>query len=77
MMAPRVTQIEKTLWAALAQLEEHGVLLRELEQRARTAEDVGGAERHGADAAQTGRVARQVKELLLGPMFRTSPGSSS
>ena len=68
-----VTEIERTLWAALAQLEEHGILLRELEQRARTGADPDAAARHGADAAQTGRVARQVKALLLGHMFSTAP----
>jgi two-component system chemotaxis response regulator CheB len=72
-----VTEIERTLWAALAQLEEHGILLRELEQRTRTGADPDAAARHGADVAQTGRVARQVKALLAGPMFRTAPHSSS
>jgi two-component system chemotaxis response regulator CheB len=72
-----VTQIEKTLWAALAQLEEHGILLRELEQRARAGEDVGAAAGHAADATETGRVARQVRDLVLGPMFRSSATSSS
>ena len=38
-------------------LEEHGILLRELEQRARTGADRDAAARHGADAAQTARVA--------------------
>ncbi|HEY2339129.1 MAG TPA: chemotaxis protein CheB [Steroidobacteraceae bacterium] len=72
-----VTQVEKTLWAALAQLEEHGALLRELEQRSRTRADLDTAARHAADATETGRVASQVRDLVLDPMFRTPVGSSS
>jgi two-component system chemotaxis response regulator CheB len=69
-----VTNIEKTLWAALAQLEEHEILLRELEQEARKRADADAASRHAADAADTCRIARQVREVVLGPMFRISPG---
>jgi len=67
------TNIEKTLWAALAQLEEHETLLRELVQRARNRADPDAASRHASDATETCRIAKQVRELVLGPMFRTSP----
>ncbi|HET8699441.1 MAG TPA: chemotaxis protein CheB [Gammaproteobacteria bacterium] len=64
-------QIEKTLWAALAQLEEREVLLREMEQSMRGM-DAGSAaaDRYATDREETHRLVRHLRELLTEPALQ-------
>jgi two-component system chemotaxis response regulator CheB len=55
--------VEQTLWAALAQLEEHEVLLGELQERAVPEAAAGYAVR----IAQTKQLARRIREIALEP----------
>ena len=69
-------EIEKTLYSALAQLEEHKSVLRELEQAARRAADHQAAERHAAEARETSRTAQRLRELTMAPPFSSQESSS-
>ena len=60
--------VEKTLWSALAQLEEREVLLQEME---RTMRDLSGAtqtlEAYDAERHEVQRFARRLRRLLMDP----------
>lgn len=60
-------QIEKTLWAALAQLEEHEVLLSEMERQARQQSRPGEAAEYVAQGVETRLLVEQVRALALDP----------
>ena len=63
--------VEKTLWSALAQLEEREVLLQEME---RTVRDLSGtsetADAYGAERDRAQRFATRLRQLLTDPALR-------
>jgi two-component system chemotaxis response regulator CheB len=60
-------QVERTLWAAVAQLEEHETILRELEQSAKDREDSPAAAHYAARAGDAERFASMLRELAKDP----------
>lgn len=64
-------QIEKTLWAALAQLEEREVLLGEMGQSARGLEaGAEAADRYAMERDETHRLVKRLRDLLTDPALR-------
>ncbi len=63
-------EIERTLWTALAQLEERESLLSELERAARSQGEVDAARRHAVEASDTRRLAQEVRQLTLNALFK-------
>jgi two-component system chemotaxis response regulator CheB len=59
--------IERTLWSALAQLEEREVLLKELQQSVQGEPGSRAAAEYEHAANETRRVALKVRELALDP----------
>lgn len=58
-------RIEQSLWAALAQLEEQEVLLRELEASACDHGDAGNAAQYAAQATDLRGLAARLRELAM------------
>jgi two-component system chemotaxis response regulator CheB len=65
------TQVEKTLWAALAQLEEHQLILRELAQTAEGQESE--AAMYSRRLADLEKVQHRLRELAMDPALCHAP----
>jgi two-component system chemotaxis response regulator CheB len=59
--------VEKTLWSALAQLEEREVLLQEMERTMRDLSGPTAADAYGSEKREVQRFARRLRELLTDP----------
>jgi two-component system chemotaxis response regulator CheB len=69
------TQVEKTLWAALAQLEEHRMILRELAQAAQG--ETAEAARYSRRLADLEKVQHRLRELAMDPALGHAPGDEA
>jgi two-component system chemotaxis response regulator CheB len=65
-----VIEVEKTLWSALAQLEEHYLMLKRLAER-HTAEPIL-VRRYLDSAREIQRMMQQTRRLALDPSLRPS-----
>jgi two-component system chemotaxis response regulator CheB len=72
-----LARVEQTLWSALAQLEEHEVLLSELEKEARERARLEEAARYAAQATEARHLAARVRTLALAPALEGHDGESA